>query len=129
MNCTRCGSEIPPGDSVCVQCGRKLYFTGDTPYYSMAPVTSSAVGTVIEPSDPPKKAFIALLLSMFVVGVGQIYLGQVFKGLSIFIAAVMMAIVTMGVAALAVWMVAMIDAYIIGKKLERGRSVRRWEWF
>jgi TM2 domain-containing membrane protein YozV len=129
MNCTRCGSEIPPGDSVCGQCGRKLYFTGDAPYYSMASGTSSVVGTVIEPSDPPKKAFIALLLSMVVVGVGQMYLGQVFKGLSIFIAAVMMAIVTMGVAALAVWIVAMIDAYIIGKKLERGQPVRRWEWF
>lgn len=129
MNCTRCGSEIPTGGSVCVQCGRKLYFTGGAPYYHMKSISTEAVGAVIRPSDPPKKAVIALLFSLFIAGAGQVYLGQIMKGILIFIATVTVAVVTMGTAALLVWVLAVTDAYAVGKKTERGKPVRKWEWF
>ena len=74
---------------------------------------------MIHPSG--KSASLALLLSCLIAGIGQIYLGQTLKGLVIL--AVTFVTGPIG------WVIGMIDAYLIGKKLEAGQSVGEWEFF
>ena len=74
---------------------------------------------MIPPSG--KSASTALILSCLIAGLGQIYLGQTLKGLIIL--ALTCATGPIG------WIVGMIDAYSIGKKLEAGQSVGEWEFF
>ena len=77
---------------------------------------------VVAPSG--KSAGIATLLSCFFPGAGQIYLGQVLMGI------VMLAVSYLVLPLwIIVWIVAMIDANKIGKKLEAGQSVQQWEFF
>ena len=74
-----------------------------------------------------KSAGIATLLSCILPGVGQIYLGQVVKGI-VMLAAYLVLGATV-ILPLAIWIAAMIDANKIGKKLEAGQSVQQWEFF
>jgi hypothetical protein len=57
------------------------------------------------------------------------YLGQVIKGVVILVAGIVLSTVTSGIAGLPVWIVAMIDANNIAKKLASGRPVGQWEFF
>lgn len=76
-----------------------------------------------------KSAVTACLLSLVLVGLGQMYLGQAAKGLLMLLGAVVIGAVTLGVATVLIWIIAAVDAYKIGKKLEDGYPVGKWEWF
>ena len=80
---------------------------------------------VVAPSG--KSAGLATLLSCILPGVGQIYLGQVIKGIVILAADIVLGCTV--IIPLVIWIVAMIDANKIGKKLEAGQSVQQWEFF
>lgn len=81
----------------------------------------------IQPSG--KSASTAVLLTCLITGLGQMYLGQVLKGVVILLAAIVIGVATAGVGAPVIWIVAMVDASKIGKKLEAGQSVGEWEFF
>ena len=62
------------------------------------------------------------------------YLGQVYKGIALLASAIILNLVTMGITGIAIggipiWIIAMIDANKIGKKIEAGQSVGEWEFF
>lgn len=57
------------------------------------------------------------------------YLGQVLKGVVILLATIVIGALTAGVGSIVIWIIAMIDASKIGKKLEAGQSVGEWEFF
>ena len=57
------------------------------------------------------------------------YLGQVAKGAVLLVSDIILSFFTAGIAALPFWIIAMIDAHQIGKKLEAGQTVGLWEWF
>ncbi len=53
--------------------------------------------TQIQPSDPPKNAILATVLSFLLLGgVGQMYLGQTKKGIIIIVATVLLSCVGVG---------------------------------
>jgi TM2 domain-containing membrane protein YozV len=82
---------------------------------------------MVQPSSPPKSSVLALVLSLLLLGgAGQIYLGQVTKGIVLIAATVLLSCVGIG---FIVWIVGVIDAYMIGQKLERGEPVEEWEFF
>jgi TM2 domain-containing membrane protein YozV len=82
---------------------------------------------MIQPSSPPKSPVLALILSLLLLGgAGQIYLGQVTKGIVLIVASLLLSCIGIGVI---VWIVGVIDAYMIGQKLERGEPVEEWEFF
>ena len=72
---------------------------------------------------------IAALLSVLLVGLGQILMGQQAKGVTMLVVACLLGFVTFGVAAVVVWPVSAVDAYRIAKKLESGQAVGEWEFF
>ncbi len=88
---------------------------------------SSPQPKMIQPSSPPKSPVVALILSLLLAGgAGHIYLGQVTKGIVIIVASLLLSCIGIGVV---VWIVGIIDAYMIGQKLERGEPVEEWEFF
>ena len=73
---------------------------------------------------------VAALLSLFcLAGLGQMVLGQVGKGLTILLGSIVLAAVTGGMSALVTQILVAVDAYQIGRKLQQGRPVGKWEWF
>ena len=83
----------------------------------------------VYPTDPPKSPILACILSLLLVGLGQMYLGQIAKGLVILAGSVTIAVITFGLSIIPIYLIVMVDAYNIGKKLESGKSVGKWEWF
>ena len=119
--CASCGKRVNANQAVCINCGcaltnkaRKISFGGKTI------------------SSGEKSAKKATILSCLLVGLGQIYLGQVTKGIVIFVSGVILQILTLwafGIGGVVIWIIAMIDANKIGKKIEAGQSVGEWEFF
>ena len=76
-----------------------------------------------------KSASTATILSCLVIGLGQMYLGQIMKGVAILLGGIVLSTVTAGILGLPIWIAAMIDAYKIGKRLENGETVGQWQFF
>lgn len=126
--CANCGQAVNPNQAICLGCGCAL------PQAQMNNGMNNGINNPqnagqksIQPSG--KSASTAVLLSCLVTGLGQMYLGQVLKGVAILLAGIIIGTITAGVGGLVIWIVAMVDANKIGKKLEAGQSVGEWEFF
>ena len=117
--CQECGSPTNVDQFVCVKCGVNL----------SSSFRNIILNKKILPSNPPKKPVLALILSFFIMGLGQVYLGQVWKGIAIFIATIIIGFLTFGLGCPVMFVISPVDAYKIAKKLEAGNSVGQWEFF
>lgn len=84
---------------------------------------------LIWPRPPKKGKRSGVLISFFLPGVGQIYLGQIPKGACILSAHLLIGLVTWGVGSLPIWILGMIDTYKLQKKLLSGQPIRQWDFF
>jgi TM2 domain-containing membrane protein YozV len=81
----------------------------------------------IQPSDPPKNPIIAAILSLLLFGgVGQMYLGQMKKGIILIVATIVLACVGIG---FLIPILGAIDAYMMADKLQKGTSIGDMQWF
>ncbi len=81
----------------------------------------------INPSDPPKNAILAAILSLLLLGgVGQIYLGQIKKGVILIVATLILSCVGIG---LIIPVLGAIDAYMMADKLQKGETIGDMQWF
>ena len=81
----------------------------------------------IQPSDPPKNAILAAILSLLLLGgVGQIYLGQMKKGIILIVATLVLSCIGIGVL---IPIVGAIDAYMMADKLQKGETIGDMQWF
>jgi len=81
----------------------------------------------IQPSDPPKNAILAAILSLILFGgVGQLYLGQNKKGIILIVGTIVLSCVGVG---FLIPFLGAIDAYMIADKLTKGESVGDMQWF
>lgn len=81
----------------------------------------------IQPSDPPKNAILAAILSLILLGgVGQIYLGQTKKGVILIVGTLLLSCVGIGVI---IPVLGAVDAYMIADKLQKGEAVGDMQWF
>ena len=71
----------------------------------------------------------ALLSFCCLAGLGQIVLGQTIKGVMILLGSMVLAVVTGGFSVFVTWPLGGLDAYLIAKKLQSGKSVGQWECF
>ena len=125
--CANCGQPVNSQRSICERCGCRLV-------QLYRPVVEVRERKAIEPSG--QSATTASVFSCLITGLGQIYLGQVFKGLFLLVLAIV--IVFFGgyvlgnyyrLISVPYWLLMIVDAGRIGKKLESGQSVGRWEFF
>ena len=71
--CPNCGKETAPGAVFCASCGRPLQGMPQVPPY-------------LQPSYYSRKEeAIAAILSLFIPGVGQMYVGRIVRGIIIFL--------------------------------------------
>lgn len=128
--CPDCAREISDAAPVCIHCGRPLATTVTAPAPPVVQrIVTPAATTRIEPSDPPRSPSTMALLSLLLVGLGQIVLGQRNKGFALMAGGVLLAIATGFLAAVIIFPAAAIDAYQVARKLQRGESVDEWEFF
>ncbi|WP_156184134.1 zinc ribbon domain-containing protein [Halostagnicola sp. A56] len=98
--CSSCGDVIKREAEICPHCGVRQKYPQE------------------------KNPGIAAVLSVFVTGVGQIYNGQVGKGLALmviqFINALLVFVVVGIFTGFIVWVYAIYDAYSVAEKINRG---------
>ena len=123
--CQNCGVAVQPNQEICIKCGVGLRRVATSPDSQFGDRKRG----LVYPSDPPKSPTTALIFTCLITGVGQMYLGQSLKGVIILLAAIILAVPTAGGGPLILWIISMIDAYRIGKKLEAGQPVGEWEFF
>ena len=109
--CQECGKPTVEKQEICTSCGVRLIHT-----------------SYVLPSFPAKRPGTAAVLSLF-PGLGQLYLGQITKGISLFFAWSVLSVVSAGMLSLPLWITIGIDAYLVGRKLARGQAVGFWECF
>ena len=129
MFCPNCGTSNEDSSRFCKSCGNAVHAASQVPALNnAAPATPVPY---IQPPPPPVPVYpargpvqlpgkryaternpaVALLLSMFIVGVGQFYNGDAKKGVVMFISAVVAALITFGFGWFAVAIWSAIDAY------------------
>ena len=82
---------------------------------------------LVMPSNPPKDPVLAAFLSfMLAGGGGQIYIGQVKKGVGIIIVSLVLSCVGIG---LITWLLGVVDAYVIANRLKSGVPVGEMQMF
>lgn len=113
-------TDPSPERVYCPKCGRLIYRQA-----TQVVISGKAERKIHGRKNPA----LAGILSFLIVGLGQIYNGQVAKGLALMGAVIALGVLTLCVGSLVVWVVAIVDAIKIAQKLEQGQSVGEWEWF
>lgn len=112
--CFNCGNEIPEEFEFCPNCGQDL---------NSSVVKSSAVTQPCE-----KNILLAIILSVFLPGLGQIYLGLDNKGaifLIAYVVSVVLILVLIGfLLCFIIWIWALIDTIISTNAVNRGDEVK-----
>ena len=108
--CESCGARIREGDKFCEQCGAIVPGPAGVP---------QAPGSFGEVAHPPKNPTLALVLSFFFSGLGQIYNGDTLKGVAIYFGTLSGAFLFI-VPGIIVWIYGIYDAYTTAKKMNEG---------
>ena len=134
--CQNCGSEIVHENSenanktkFCANCGFKMdenvKFCPSCGAPTSKTMNANEQGLVLKPG---KSAFLAALLSFFIIGLGQVYIGLTKKGIMLFIAAIVCGILGLVIIGwilwLIVWIYAIYDAYNSANRMNEGIGVK-----
>lgn len=115
--CSNCGFEMPKATKFCPECGN--------PTDASPKIVNNGANSVVMSDKSPG---LAAILSFFIVGLGQIYLGLNKKGIMLFLAAVvsgfLMLIIIGWITWILVWGYAIYDAYNCGEKMRNGVAVQ-----
>ncbi len=82
------------------------------------------------PVAQTKSPVLAALLSFLLVGMGQIYLGQVEKGLCMLgVVLLLIMTVVVGPAGIIILLFNVVDAFVLGMKIRNGETIGKWQFF
>lgn len=150
--CPRCQTPAAVDAQFCSRCGHgyRTQFQQDQtvlgapqpPYqapYQPPPPPGYPYGQQ-PPSYGPRPDFIqvapgthssvtAMLMTLLIVGAGQWYNKQIIKGVVLLVVSMALLVITGCLAVFVIYPVAMIDAYQVGARLNRGEPVGQWQWF
>lgn len=115
MFCSKCGADNTEAARFCAKCGQPLAMA--PPVEPVAPpvttMRSSTAPTATGTSPTGKTPWVAVLLSFFICGLGQLYNNDWKKGAVMFVGAVLGVMFTGGVATLGIWIWGMVDGYLV----------------
>jgi TM2 domain-containing membrane protein YozV len=141
MNCSRCGTFLNANTTFCPNCGMQHQSPpggyanqGQASFQPPPPPPPNYYNQPPHQHYPPartsgKPPILMAILSFLIVGLGQIILGQVAKGITMLVCAFIIGFITFGVGALILWVISAVDAYMIADKKQKGRYVGDWEFF
>ncbi len=156
--CTKCGTSLPDESKFCPACGasQEIQTTaapvtpppatpvvptagtysnaGSGSYSNPNPGAGYTAGAQANPDlvTPDKlkvQPGVAALLSVLVVGLGQMINGQLAKGLVLIGGAMVLGVITCGIAAIPCWVISGIDAYKCAQALAEGRTIGKWSFW
>ena len=115
MFCSKCGADNAEAARFCAKCGQALAMA---PPVEPAPplvttVRGSSTPAAAHTSPTGKTPWVAVLLSFFISGLGQLYNNDWKKGAVMFVGAVLGVAFTGGIATLAIWIWGMVDGYLV----------------
>ena len=111
--CSKCGAEVPASSRFCQRCGAEQ---------------PAAAAPVVLVARGPKSPILALILSCFISGLGQLYNGEIGKGVGFLIAyfvawacfwALIWLPVIHWIPSAVVWVWGMVDAYQSAERINR----------
>ena len=115
--CANCGFEMPKATKFCPECGN--------PTDAAPPDRVNNTPNTVSMSN--KSPGLAAILSFFIIGLGQIYLGLNKKGIILFLAAIISGVLTIILIGfilwLLIWAYAVYDAYTSAEKMRNGIAV------
>jgi len=79
--CSKCGNQMREGSQFCDRCGTSLQPGGPGPYQQ--PVYPNQYSATFTMPRDEKEPIIAVILSIFLPGVGQMYVGKLLRGILI----------------------------------------------
>ena len=109
MYCQNCGSQLPDSAKFCDRCGAKV---GTDTERSNSNIEYNMASIMVN----KKSEALALILSLLIPGLGQIYNGQVSKGAMMIVAAIVCAVLIfvffpIGILYIVLWIYATYDAF------------------
>lgn len=113
MYCSKCGADNAEGARFCAKCGAALAVAAPEPP-AAAPTTmrsTSDVSASAAGSPTGKVPWLAVVLSLFITGLGQFYNNDWKKGALMFVGAILGLVFTGGVLTLGFWIWSMVDGY------------------
>lgn len=139
MHCTNCSEHISDLAEICPKCGVRLYTTKKFCNSCGTSINSNQAmclkcGTqlkeiqTIQPTNSISPVLMGLLSFVF-VGLGQIIMGQVTKGVVILAISCVLAFFTLGASYLLITPISILDAILIARKKKQGKQVGEWEFF
>jgi TM2 domain-containing membrane protein YozV len=134
MYCSGCGFSLNDSQNFCPSCGR----ASGTNYSAVAtpkaiPAASSGIAAATAQQQviivqSPKSPGVAAVLSFFWAGLGQIYNGEIGKGVMLIIlhaiSWLMMLIIIGFITTPILWIYGMIDAYKTAEKINAAAGIR-----
>jgi TM2 domain-containing membrane protein YozV len=146
--CLRCGDHLPepmPQTTEAIESGKPVEVTRVGAMAGSTTALNSEAKQILiianptwgaaEVKDPlavsePKSAGLAALLSFLLVGMGQVYLGQVEKGLCMLGMVVLLVMSSvLGPLGILILFFNVLDAFLLGRKVKAGRQIRKWQFF
>lgn len=131
MFCSGCGRHMDAGQQFCASCGARNPATQPTSMVAMA-------GTGVAPAQIPAQQIIvvsekspglAAVLSFFWAGLGQIYNGEISKGILLLVcyavSCLLMAVVIGFITTPILWIYGMVDAYKTAERFNAGLRTGR----
>lgn len=126
MNCQYCNNPVPPGVYNCPSCGAQVQMQQQP---QMPPqMQQPQMQPQMQQPVNPKSVALAGILSCLIVGVGQMYNGQVAKGIVFLLVSIVVGSLTAGIGSTVLWILAIIDARKIAAKINNGYVVGPWEF-
>lgn len=117
MYCTKCGSYNENGSRFCSSCGQ--------------PLDGAMTGSFNRVQVFQKSMGIAILLSLFIPGAGQMYTGKVARGLIVLVLSIVFLMTyILAIVSLVLWIYSLVDSYNLVKswneQLDRNPYTRPW---
>ena len=110
MYCKACGEQITPNAKFCTKCGTKTLSQNST---SQAENYNRNNTIQAKSYAEGKNPWIALILSLIIIGLGQFYNGDIKKGATMLAIGVVGAMLSFGIAWLLVAFYSAVDAYLV----------------
>lgn len=123
-NCSNCGEPLKEHAIVCSNCGAPVKEHQENKEQPSAQEKAQAEQVYETPKAAPKKeksTFLALILSFFIPGLGQVYNGNFWKGV-LFMFAVPIGAIFLIIPGIAIWIYGMYDAYTDAEKINKGEK-------
>ena len=143
MYCNQCGSPVTDGSRFCSECGvavGEAPHAGTTAMSNVSPVTNrisdTSIGTrdqangpkLVYPRNPPLSPHLCWV-NIFIAGLAQIIHKQVAKGFAILFLTIVSNLVFPLLLAVGIGILSILDAFMVGRKLKKGKPVGKWQFF